>query len=56
MFDDDPMRVVYLVLVLGLAMGSLAAYKLSWKKGILYILIWGSIFVGLTLFIGVVMG
>jgi hypothetical protein len=56
MFDDDPMRVVYLVLVLVLALSSLAAYKLSWKKSAVYVLIWGSIFVGLTLFIGVVMG
>jgi uncharacterized membrane protein YdjX (TVP38/TMEM64 family) len=56
MFDDDPMRLVYLLMVLILPLSALAAYKLSWKRGLLYALIWGSIFVGLALLIGAVMG
>lgn len=56
MYDDDPMRLVYLLMALVLPLSALAAYKLSWKKGLVLALVWGSIFVGVTLFIGVVMG
>ena len=39
-----------------LALGSLAAYRLSWKKSIVLALTWAAIFAGVTGFITVVRG
>lgn len=39
-----------------LAVGALAAYRLSWKKGVMMALVWASIFAGVTAFISAVRG
>jgi hypothetical protein len=56
MFDNDPMYLVYLLMALVLPLSALAGYKLSWKKGLVMALVWASIFLGLTLLFGAVMG
>jgi hypothetical protein len=56
MYGGDPMQLVYLLAALVLPLSALAAYRLSWKKGLAMALVWASIFAGVTLFVGVVMG
>jgi hypothetical protein len=54
--QPDTLSLVYLLLALILPLSALASYKLSWKKGVVQALVWGSIFVGVTLFIAAVRG
>lgn len=51
----DGLNIVYLIACLVLAGSALAGYKLNWKRGIIYLLMWGSILVLITLFISAVM-
>lgn len=44
MSEFENIQIIYLVGWLVLAGGALAAYRLSWKKGLVLALIWGSIF------------
>lgn len=50
------MQLVYLIGWLVLAVSALAAYRLSWKRGIVYLLIWGSIFAGIFLLFSLIGG
>ncbi len=54
MSEFEWMHIIWAFGVLLLVGGALAAYQLSWKKSILYALIWGSIFTAVTLFINAV--
>jgi uncharacterized membrane protein YdjX (TVP38/TMEM64 family) len=56
MTETSFQSLVYLALALILPLSALAGYKLSWKKGVIYALVWGSIFVGVALFIAAVRG
>ncbi len=49
MSEFGTMQLVYLIGWLVLASSALAAYRLSWKRGILYLLIWGSVFAAVFL-------
>ena len=49
MNDMQWYQIIWGIGVLALAAGALAGYQLSWKKGLVYILIWGAIFAGVTL-------
>lgn len=44
MNEFDTIQIIYLLGWLILAGSAIAAYRLSWKRSILYLLIWGSIF------------
>ncbi|HSG33105.1 MAG TPA: hypothetical protein VLA37_01115 [Sphingomonadaceae bacterium] len=52
--SGDWISIVALLGWLVLAGSALAAYRLSWKKGILMALIWAAIFAGVTGFISLV--
>lgn len=50
----DGLNIAYLVGCLILVGSALAAYKLSWKRSVVYLLMWGSIFAVVTLIINMV--
>jgi len=54
--DEDILRVFYLAAALILPLSALAAYRLSWRKSVLLVLVWASIFAGVTAFISLVRG
>ncbi|MGB7374595.1 hypothetical protein [Pontixanthobacter sp.] len=47
----DGLNSVYLIACLILAASALTGYKLNWRRGVIYLLMWGSIFVLVTIFI-----
>jgi len=50
-------QIIQIVALLGwlvLAGSALAAHRLSWRKGVLMALVWGSIFLAVTLVITIV--
>ena len=50
------MHIIWAAGALALAGGALMGYRMSWKKSLVYALIWGSIFTAVTLFINAVGG
>lgn len=54
MTEFGTMQLVYLLGWLILAVSALAAYRLSWRRGIVYLLVWGSIFALVFLVFGLV--
>lgn len=53
---NDWLHVIWAAGALALAGGALAGYRLSWRKGLVYILMWGCIFTVVTLIINAVGG
>lgn len=44
MNEFDTIQIIYLFGWLILAAGAFAAYRLSWKRSLVYLFVWGSIF------------
>lgn len=56
MTEFGAMQLVYLVGWLVLAGSALAVYRLNWKRGLLYLLMWGSIFAAVFLVFSLMQG
>ena len=54
MSEFEWIHIIWAFGVLILAGGALAAYQLSWRKSLVYALIWASIFTAVTLLINAV--
>ncbi len=54
--SDSWLQIILLSGWLFLAASAFASYRLSWRKGVLYALIWASIFAGVAFFISAVRG
>ncbi|MFZ1744099.1 MAG: hypothetical protein WAT93_14705 [Pontixanthobacter sp.] len=54
MIDSELANGVWLLGALILAGSALTGYRLSWRKSVVYVLIWGAIFAGVALLIDVV--
>ncbi|MXO56977.1 hypothetical protein [Pontixanthobacter gangjinensis] len=54
MMGFEPVNIVWALGALILAGSALTGYQLNWRKSIVYILMWGAIFAGVTLFIDAV--
>lgn len=54
MNEFEAINIVWVLGALVLAGGALAGYRLSWKRGLVYALMWASIFVAVTLLINLV--
>ena len=48
------MHIIWAVGALALAGGAMMGYRLSWKRGLVYALVWGSVFTALTLVINAI--
>lgn len=55
MSELDTIQIVALLGWLVLVGSALAAYRLSWRRSVIYLLIWGSIFALAVLMFGVLM-
>ncbi|MGB7407432.1 MAG: hypothetical protein WA908_02920 [Pontixanthobacter sp.] len=53
---SDGIYIAWAIGALILAAGALTGYRMNWRKGLVYVMIWGSIFAAATLLIDAVMG
>ncbi|WP_202388664.1 hypothetical protein [Pontixanthobacter aquaemixtae] len=54
MSEFEWIHIIWAFGALALAAGCLAGYRLSWKRSIVYALMWAAIFTAVTLFINAV--
>ena len=54
MNEFEAINIVWVLGALILAGSALAGYRLNWKRGMVYVLMWASIFVAVTLLINLV--
>ncbi len=51
---NDVFYVIWAIGALALAGGAFASYRMNWRRSLIYVFIWASLFTGATLLISVI--